>query len=73
MKKKDFRKTSSYAIWQDIKSMQPKFEKDRLQIAVIVGQLSNLQPATLNGNKIYILDGKIAESWLKSMKKIIEN
>lgn len=48
-------------------------KRDLAQLGIILGQLSHLQPATFKGNKIYILDGKVFESWAEAIKEIIEN
>ena len=42
------------------------------QIAIIVGQMSYAQPVTLKGNEMRLVDKKVFEVWLESLKKILD-
>ena len=43
-----------------------------VQLGIIVGQLSHLQAVNLQGNQMYLLDGKICQNWMTELKRIIE-
>ena len=46
--------------------------KSLAQLSIIVGQLTHLQPATFSGKKVYLLDAKIMNDWMESLREIIE-
>jgi len=43
-----------------------------VQLGIILGQLTHLQPTNLQGNKVYLLDGGIYNYWKESLKEILE-
>ena len=47
-------------------------KKSLVQLGIILGQLTHLQPANLQRNKVYLLDGGIYNVWKESLKEILE-
>lgn len=45
--------------------------KNLAHLGIILGQLSHLQPASVQGNRIYLLDGRIYNDWKEMIEKII--